>query len=126
MAALDGIGRIDQLSDSRIVFEVCAQLIPVIAPRGNYHGILLTPFLIEGIELLLGKVISGCLIYFFEVSQEGFLILAGNVLQAVTDLMNDTALNLGPREGGLNCLSKALQIIDARDQDIFDATRPQV
>src|SRR5690606_25989928 len=110
MEAFDCVGRVDQLTNRWVVFKIRAELCPVIPPRGDDNGILFAPLLVKGIKLLFSEFFRGRLIDFFEIGQEWLLIFTGNILQAVSDLMHTTALNLSFREGRLNRFSKPLRL----------------
>src|SRR5690606_21979607 len=113
MEAFDCVGRVDQLTKRWVVFKIRAELCPDIPPTGADNGILVALLLVKGIKLLFSEFFRGRLIDFFEIGQEWLLIFTGTILQAVSDLMHNTALNLSFREGRLNRFSKTFEIINA-------------
>src|SRR5690606_33359588 len=94
METFDRVRRVDQLANRWVVFKIRAELCPVIPPGGDDNGILFAPLLVKGIKLLFSEFLRRSLIDFFEIGQEWLLIFAGHILQTVSNLMNDAALDL--------------------------------
>ena len=67
-----------------------------------------------------------CAVDGFQVLDEGFAVFPADVFQALTDLVNDAALDGGLREDGLNRLLEAGKTVDAGDEDVLDPARLQV
>src|SRR5690606_29611049 len=124
MEAFDCVGRVDQLTNRWVVFKIRAELCPVIPPRGDDNGILFAPLLVKGIKLLFSEFFRGRLIDFFEFGQEWLLIFTGNILQAVSDLMHNTALNLSFREGRLNRFSQTSEFINPYNSHTLQSAVP--
>src|SRR5512133_739999 len=69
---------------------------------------------------------GGSLIHFLEIRHEGLAMRPGDVLQAIANLVNDTALDLGLGEDRQDRFLEPAQPIHASNENILYATRLQV
>lgn len=74
------------------VLEVCSKFIPVVSPAFDNYRIILAPFQFKIIQCFFCSIFIDCLVNKFEVLHELLLILAGNILDRVTNLVNNTKL----------------------------------
>ena len=71
---------------------------------------------------MLCSIEGSRLIDALEVGHKGLLILAGHILDRVSDLMNNAVLNLGIGVNAFNGLREAFKTIDTGNEDILNAT----
>src|SRR5690606_1088495 len=115
MKSFYGVRGVNEFTDQRVVLEVGTELRPVVTPRGDNNGILLAPLLLKHIKLVFSGFFADSPINQLQVSQERPRVLEGHILQAVANLVNDAALDLGLGERRLYGLGESLQIVNAGD-----------
>ena len=113
-------GGVDDLLHIVRVFEAGRQGGPLVAPGGDDHGIFDAPFLLQLVQrsLSLGRIKRGGLVHALEIGHEGFLVLGGDVLHRVVDLVDDAILDLGVGVDALDGFGEALEAVHTGDQDI--------
>ena len=126
VVAFNGIGGIDQAADIRRIVKVGSQVFPIVFPGTDGHGILAAPLIAELDQVGFGCFPGGSLVDFFQIHHKGFAIRPGDIFQAVADLMDHTALDLGIGEHGQDSLLEPAQPIHAGDKNILHPSALQV
>ena len=107
IVTFDSVGRVNQPANLGWIGKEGGQVFPVILPRLDRNGILLAPRLAELQEVTLGLFAGTGLIDRFQIGHKVFALFPDRILQAVADLMNDAALNLGLGKDGMDGLFEA-------------------
>ena len=95
MYRLHRIGGIDGRTDIAGVFEVSGQGWPFAAPGLDNHRVFVPPLGFQLLQGRFGSIQRSDFIHALEVSHKGFLMLGGDILQRVADLVDDAQLYLG-------------------------------
>ena len=126
MISLDCIRGINHTSYIRRKLEVFSKPFPVILPRLDNDRVFLTPFFFQIKKLCL----SGFLIYrtidMFQISHELLLVLAADILDGVTYLMDNTELDNSIRKHTLDSIREAFQSVNTSYEYVTDTTGLQV
>ena len=85
-----------------------------------------TPFLSGPVRLAMGKFFAVCAVYPAEVVRERHAVFVAYVFQRVPDLTRYTSLISGLREGRLYGVFDACKAVCADDEDVFDASIPEL
>ena len=119
MNCLHRIGGVDDRLHIVRVFEVGRQGRPLVAPEGDDQRVFVAPFFLQLVQRGLGRIERGSLVHALEIGHEGFLILGGEVLHPVADLVDDAMLDLGVGGDALDGLGEALEDFNTGDQEIL-------
>jgi hypothetical protein len=104
MIAFHGIGRVNQSADLLGKLKESGQFPQVVLPRTHSSSKFLSPNLFQSTQVGLGLFTSGCLINCVQVSDESLLVLPSDIFQRIADLVDNTSLNPGFRENGMDCI----------------------
>jgi hypothetical protein len=96
-------------------------VLPGVPPGLADHGQLLAPLLLERLERQQCGVRVARGVDRFEVLDDGVVLAARHVLQAVADQVHDARLDRGLGEHGFDRFGEPFEAVDAADQDVLDA-----
>ena len=82
VVALDGIGRIDYLTDSRGVLKIAAQHLPFVPPRLDDNGVKFAPLILQMVEFCLCFFLCVSGIDQLQIFEEFLLILTSDILHS--------------------------------------------
>ncbi len=127
----DWISGIHDGSNGLRVFVKSCQAFPIVAPRFDDGRILFAPFFFQFIHSLAGLCFVNCGVNRLEVFGKCAQVFVGNKLEGVSDLMHDTALNLGFWERSPEWLLQNLsshqqtQSADLQPRAVADRSTPE-
>ena len=124
--ALDRIRGVDNPADVLVEGEEGDDLLPVPPPGLPDRRIAVVPASLELGEPGLGGVCGLGAIDVLEVRGHDVAILVGAEVQRIAGEMEDAGLDDGLREDRVDCLRKALQPVDDDDQDVGQASVPEL
>ena len=96
-------------------------VLPGVQPRLGDDREPLAPLLVESLKHLLGGVSVHGRVDRLQIAGDLLALLAGHVLQAMAQEVNDAGLHGGLGEDRLDRLGEALEPVHAADQDVLDA-----
>ena len=102
MHIFDGVRRVDHATNGLRKLEEGRKALPVVPPRGDDDRVLLAPLGFELVEFGLRDFEARRPVHGFQISEELLLVFRPDVLEAVSDLMDDTKLREGLRVGGFD------------------------
>ena len=115
--SLYGICGIDQAADRFRILKIGRKIRPVLLPRFRDLGIFAAPFFVKAVQFGQRSLFCWSRIYTFQIFHQRLQLFVGNELCCISDLMNDTLLDLCLGENGFDCLGEACQPIHSCDQD---------
>lgn len=92
--SLDCIGGINQPADLLGVFEVGAQIRPVISPGLSDFRVFLIPLVCKIIQSIQGSGFVNRGIDLFQISHEGLYVLVADIFAGISELVDDAIPNL--------------------------------
>lgn len=126
MVAFNHVGRVNQLANLGRVLEESRMLLSIVSPGTDNERVLGTPDFLKAIQFKKRSLLGCCLVNGFEIRGNFLEIFVRHVTVGVSDLVNDTLLNLGLWITGGNRLGEATQIIYADDEDVLNTAVLQV
>ena len=117
---LDGIGGIHDFSDFCWIAEHWGELMPFVLPGFEVYGIL-RPLLLHCPKCRESGFLTRRSVDTPEIRAEVLLVLVGNILHGIADLMHDALLDIGVREYRMNRIGESRESIHAGNQDISNS-----
>lgn len=95
--ALDGIGRVDEPPNLLGIFEVVAEIRPILPPGLRNFWIFLVPAPREGVQSVHGDGLIHCGINRLQIGHKRFRVLVGYIFAGISELVDDmNEHNYGP------------------------------
>lgn len=113
--SLDGIRDIDQTANHFWILEIRWKILPVILLWFCDFRIFSAPFFVKATKFSQSDCFRWSCIYTFQIIRQQLEFLLGNKLCCISDLMNDTMLDLCTWENSFDCLRKACQTVYTGD-----------
>lgn len=119
--ALYSISRVNEGSNWNRILEIGGQLLPVVLPWGDHYGIFGLSLTSQRFQFHLDQNFGIDSVHTLDIPHELLLILTGYILQGITDMVGNAALNLRFGIDTPNRFGKAPQVIRTGDQDVVQS-----
>ncbi len=126
VVALHTVGGVDQAPNIGWIVKHRRQVVPIGLPRTHRNGVLRAPLLAQFQEIGFGCFPCWCLVDRSEIRHKRLPVLPGDIAQAVPDLMDHAALNMGGRKDCLDRRFEARQSVNTGDKDVLHPTGLQI